>query len=740
MKNRMFTNLRTAVRLAAVCALGATLFGCGSDSKSDDVISGGVSIDSGIVAMENWEVAGVSQKGPFVKGATVTIQELDGITMGQTGKSFKGDIKSDKGDFAIKKIDLVSQFAMLEASGYYRDEISGKKSSGPVTLKAITDLSNRKTVNINLLTHLEYDRVMNLIEDEEMSITSAKAQAEKEIFEAFGIEGEFVESEDLDISKSGDGNAALLAISVLMQSDVDVAGLTERMASFGDAFGEKGTWNDDDMKTAIADWASEADISGKYSEIRKNVEGWKIGDEVPEFEKYVKNFWWNNYGLGECSKKREGEIGKDENEGSKNYYEKSNVRYICTDGSWQMASGLEMDTEGWAAGDIGEIKAGDVNGDAHYIYDGEKWREASDVEILVGDICLESNEGEVAKVENKESEYYYEKSKVRYICEEGNWKKAGDFEKDTYGWKAGEVGEIKAGDVNKNVNYIYNGKQWREATEVEVLVDGICLESNEGEIKKDYVCKKEKWTEATDYDYDVEGMECVEDGTVVGKKTFMQYVCREGEFVEPYKMRTWFGGRGSAQIHHSLVKNSSTYWYFVTDVYDGLKSKIEWLDGAEDGVSEASLKRCNGICGKVVFDDSKENNIIPYAYLVFDLGNKEYDASELDGLCVAYSASDKITLKMNFSNSHADDVGYALPEYVLPASAEVSVKRVPWASFVAPDWYKGDKEDYGVNGAKSLAGISVQFDRDESSMMTFNIKAIGPYNGNCEDYVKFENK
>lgn len=73
MKNRMFTNLRTAVRLAAVCALGATLFGCGSDSKSDDVISGGVSIDSGIVAMENWEVAGVSQKGPFVKGATVTI-------------------------------------------------------------------------------------------------------------------------------------------------------------------------------------------------------------------------------------------------------------------------------------------------------------------------------------------------------------------------------------------------------------------------------------------------------------------------------------------------------------------------------------------------------------------------------------------------------------------------------------------------------------------------------------------
>lgn len=598
-------------------------------------------------------VSGVSQKGPFVKGTSVTIQELDGETLNQTGRSFKGKIKSDKGDFSVVGVSLSSQYALLEASGYYRNEITGKKSLGVITLNAITDLSNRETVNINLLTHLEYERVVNLVKEEGLSIAKAKAQAEKEIFSAFGIDGDFAKSEDLNIFKSGDGNAALLAISILTQGDLDAAGLTERMTDLAEGFAEKGIWDDAGMKASIADWASEVGVSGGYTKIRKNIEDWKIGGEVPDFEKYVKNFWWSNYGLGECTKEREGEIGEVKNEKSKNYCEKSPVRYICVD---------------------------------------ENWQEASDVE------------------------------------------------KDTYNWGPGDVDDIKAGNVNENVKYIYDGKEWREATELEALVGGVCLESRKDEIRKGYICKNGQWTEATDYDYDVEGMECVEGGTVVGKKTFMQYVCREGEFVEPYKMRTWFGGRGSAQIHHSLVKNSSTYWYFVTDVYDGLKSKIEWLDGAEDGGAEASLKRCNGICGKVVFDDSKENNIIPYAYLVFDLGNKEYDASELDGLCVAYSASDKITLKMNFSNSHADDVGYALPEYVLPASAEVSVKRVPWASFVAPDWYKGDKEDYGVNGAKSLAGISVQFDRDESSMMTFNIKAIGPYNGNCEDYVKFENK
>lgn len=188
-------------------------------------------------------------------------------------------------------------------------------------------------------------------------------------------------------------------------------------------------------------------------------------------------------------------------------------------------------------------------------------------------------------------------------------------------------------------------------------------------------------------------------------------------------------------------------WIYSTDDINGLNSTVKWPEGVKfetaNDLPDAIMESCNGICGEVVFDESDNDELEHFALVGFFFGKgekQEVDATELGGLCIAYSASDKVTLEMNFSDSHADDVGYALPEYVLPASAEVSVKRIPWASFVAPDWYKGDTEDYGVNGAKSLAGIKVQFDRDESSMMTFNIKAIGPYNGNCEDYVKFENK
>ena len=315
-------------RILGSLAVGAMLWAC-SDNDGKDVV-GGASGDSGITAVTDWEVAGVSQKGPFVTGSAVTVQELDGVSLKQTGKSFKGSIKSDKGDFAIKDINLESQYAILEATGYYRDEISGKKSSSTVTLRALTDLSDRKKVNINLLTHLEYERVMYLVNKKKMSIADAKAQAEKEVLASFGIVGDFGESEDLNIFESGDGNAALLAVSVLMQGDVDVAGLTERMGEFSISLAEGGSWDDVDTKTEIADWACDIDLKGSLSKVRKNVEGWKYADSVPEFEKYVSNFWWDNYGLGVCNKKRESETKRNINKLSALY----NEYFICENGRW----------------------------------------------------------------------------------------------------------------------------------------------------------------------------------------------------------------------------------------------------------------------------------------------------------------------------------------------------------------------------------------------------------------------
>ena len=153
----------------------------------------------GVVAIKNRKIAGVTQKGPFLTGSSVTIQELDGRTLAQTGKSFKAFVKSNQGDFAIKGVSLVSQYAMLEVEGYFRNEIAGKSSDGKIRLNALTDLRKRNHVNVNLLTHLESGRILNLVQKHGLSVDAARKQAEQELFTSFGFMNENAVPEDMDI-------------------------------------------------------------------------------------------------------------------------------------------------------------------------------------------------------------------------------------------------------------------------------------------------------------------------------------------------------------------------------------------------------------------------------------------------------------------------------------------------------------------------------------------------------------
>ncbi len=286
MRNMM--NRSFMARLIPACALAAMaiLMAACSDDESDDFV-GGASGDMGIVAKD---IAGLAQKGPFVKGSKVTVQGIDCKTLELTDEIFEGKIASDKGDFAFDDVTLSSTCALFEVSGIYRNEITGNTTSESVTLFALTDLKDREHVNVNMLTDLECKRVLYLVPEKGKKFADAKKQAEKEVLAAFGIAGDFDNSEDLTIYESGDGNAALLAVSVLMQAGTDVPGLEKRMDGFKDSFAETGKWSDDKTKAAIEEWQVAATADGTLDSIRKNIEDWGYADVVPAFEKYIEVF------------------------------------------------------------------------------------------------------------------------------------------------------------------------------------------------------------------------------------------------------------------------------------------------------------------------------------------------------------------------------------------------------------------------------------------------------------------
>ena len=386
--------------------------------SDDDKTAGGTEEDAGIVAIEDKTVSGVSQKGPFVNGSSVTVYGLDGETLAQTGNIYEGKIRSDMGDFSVKVVKLASQYALLKANGFYRNEVTGEKSNSQMTLYALTDLSDRDEVNVNLLTHLAYERSLYLATNS-MSVTNAKKQAEVEVFKSFEIEGDFASAEDLNIFGENDQSAALLAISVLMQGDLKEADFSERLDNYARDIEADGVWDDKKTATAIADWASKKSLNGGLATIRANVGKWGQLFGVPPFEKFVNNFWWQNYGLKTCDAKREGEILQASNPLSAN----NGVHFICNNGGWRVATDLEKDTYKWEPGKDADSRYGDVVKTNCYVFEDKIWRSGNESDCSL-DLrgCTSLRQDTVG----------LGKDKVWYICDMKNWRTAEDLEKENF--------------------------------------------------------------------------------------------------------------------------------------------------------------------------------------------------------------------------------------------------------------------------------------------------------------------
>ena len=433
-------------------------------------------LDSERIATSLEGVGGFTQKGPFLMGSEVNVIELkDGRTLDQTGDNFETVILNDSGFFKLNARMMMSQYLELHAKGYYRNEVSGQNSTAPLTLYAVTDVMMRDggLVNINLLTHLEYHRVVYLVKREKKKVAAAKDQAEREIFKILDIAADdFASSEDLNIAGSTEGDAALLAFSVMLQGDRDVARLSVLLTNISAEMEKDGVWNDTTMRDSIADWAEKTDATGRLDTIRSHVESWGLSAKVPNFEKYVRHFWTTAYGLGECGKNNLGKIVAANTKRLENSLE----RYICVDSTgigymWRRASEVEKDTHGWTAATDGFVKNGDFTGNP-YIYDSIAWRLADSVEAQVQG-CTGSRDGEVSSMAI---------SGNYFICRNRVWNVASVLEYDTYDpHNPNPVdGAMKHGRVNDTITYIFDslGVGWREATDLEKQY-GPCIASVE---------------------------------------------------------------------------------------------------------------------------------------------------------------------------------------------------------------------------------------------------------------------
>lgn len=243
----------------------------------------------GSTEIKKEKISGYIQKGPFLNGTQISMYELDS-KLAQTGKVFNVTITDNKGSFEIDNITLSSNFVYLSADGFYYNEIAGAVSSAPLKLTALSDITDISTINVNILTHLEKRRIEYLVKQGK-TFKEAKTTAQKEILAIFGFtQANMKPSESLDISASGDDNAILLAISLILQGNLSVGELSELLATISADIEPDGVLNNEILLNSLRESAKALDLTQITNNLDNRFKSLNVTASLPDFVKYVNTY------------------------------------------------------------------------------------------------------------------------------------------------------------------------------------------------------------------------------------------------------------------------------------------------------------------------------------------------------------------------------------------------------------------------------------------------------------------
>ena len=260
--------------------------GCSDDGGpsggSDDSTDGGGSFTTSL--------GGQVQKGPFTNGTTIDVAELDEQAR-QTGRRFSSTIVDDLGTFDVGDVTLEAPLVRIAADGFYFDEVRGALSDSRLAIFTYADATQVDTINLNLLGHLEAARIEYLVTNTDSSFLQAKAQANAEVLSIFTFDPSGAEgSEQLDISQAGEGNAKLLAMSVILQGTRTVAELSELLSNMQTDIRTDGVLDSTQSQEALMNGARTLNLPKVRANLESRYDALGLDAVVPPFEPFVESF------------------------------------------------------------------------------------------------------------------------------------------------------------------------------------------------------------------------------------------------------------------------------------------------------------------------------------------------------------------------------------------------------------------------------------------------------------------
>lgn len=240
-----------------------------------------------------YNVNGYVQKGPFAKGTVVTISELKS-DLSQTGRNFTTTIIDDKGFFEVSNLELSSSFVRLSANGYFFNEVTGKLSNAPIALNAIVNLQSSQSINVNLITTIESERVINLVKNGD-SFDNAKTKARNDIYSIFGFSlPNSGKSETFDITQNGENNSKLLAISAIILGTNTEAELTELITGISSDIKSDGTLDNTKLQSSLINEATYLNVNTIKNNLIQRYGTLGVNVVINDFANYIESFVKNS--------------------------------------------------------------------------------------------------------------------------------------------------------------------------------------------------------------------------------------------------------------------------------------------------------------------------------------------------------------------------------------------------------------------------------------------------------------
>ncbi len=201
---------------------------------------------------KTYNISGKVQKGPFQIGSDITLIELDN-SFNPTGRTFFSTIIDNEGRFEFPEVEFSSNYIEIKAEGSFYDESVGVYWPDEISLYALSNLTNPKTINVNLLTHIQRERIKSLCK-EGLSYETSVEKSQKELLAVFNFENFNLDNfPNLDFTINGEGGNILLVITMIIATHNWA--LQEFLTQFSVDFKDNGKIDSENTQNILANIA-----------------------------------------------------------------------------------------------------------------------------------------------------------------------------------------------------------------------------------------------------------------------------------------------------------------------------------------------------------------------------------------------------------------------------------------------------------------------------------------------------